>query len=156
MRELVVLVLSGLMLLTTAQVHAEAMSVQVKQAPLRQMPTPFGRIVAKLAYGEQVEQTREQRGWVEVRSESRALSGWLHASALTDEEIELSAGDSDANVGASSSEIALAGKGFSAEVESEYKRKRKLDYTWVDRMERIEVTDSRKQAFLDAGGLLDK
>ena len=55
---------------------------------------------------------------------------------------------------ASSDEVALAGKGFSQEVETEYKKQnRSLDYAWVDRMLTFKVSDADALRFLQEGGL---
>ena len=55
---------------------------------------------------------------------------------------------------ASSDEVALAGKGFSQEIETEYKKQnRSLDYAWVDRMLTFKVSDADALRFLQEGGL---
>jgi hypothetical protein len=57
-------------------------------------------------------------------------------------------------VGASGAEVALAGKGFSKEVEAEYKKQnRELDYTWVDWMGQQTLTAEQLVQFLKQGGL---
>jgi hypothetical protein len=76
----------------------------------------------------------------------------MHMSALTTKTIALQAGKADVKTGATSSELALAGKGFNAKVEAEFKNKNKhIDYKWVDRMEVLAIKPGQMQAFLKQG-----
>jgi hypothetical protein len=130
------------------------MSVQIKEGPVRTTPSFLGTIVAKLSYGEQVEVIQDQGAWKRVAVRGGA-QGWMHASALTTKRIVLKAGVGDVQTSATSGEIALAGKGFSEEVEKQYKKlNRNLDYMWVDRMERFQVTPEQMQAFLKQGNVV--
>jgi hypothetical protein len=82
----------------------------------------------------------------------RKIKGWMHMSALTTKTIALQAGKADVKTGATSSELALAGKGFNAKVEAEFKKKNKnIDYNWVDRMEALVINPGQMQAFLKQG-----
>jgi hypothetical protein len=58
-----------------------------------------------------------------------------------------------ASSSASSNEIALAGKGFSQEVENAYRAEGKLNYTGVDRTETQGVSEQELQSFLAEGHL---
>ncbi|MHB8772809.1 MAG: SH3 domain-containing protein [Syntrophales bacterium] len=130
------------------------MSVQVKEGQVRSSASFLGPIVARLAYGERVEIVQDRGSWLKVALRS-GLQGWMHASALTAKKIVLKAGTGDVQTSATSGEIALAGKGFSEEVEREYKqRNRALDYAWVDRMERFQVSPEQMQAFLKEGNVV--
>jgi glutamate-1-semialdehyde aminotransferase len=76
----------------------------------------------------------------------------MHKSALTTKKVSMSAGTTTAKTAASSDELALAGKGFSAQVEKEYQAKNKnLNFAAVDRMEKIKISPTDMQKFLDAG-----
>jgi len=76
---------------------------------------------------------------------------------LSEKRIVLKAGGRDAQVGASSGELALAGKGFNADVEAEFKaRNRDIDFSWVDRMQAMKVPPERIAAFLQEGGLVSE
>lgn len=66
----------------------------------------------------------------------------------------MSAGTGDAATGASSDEVALAGKGFNAQVEAKMKADGKLDYTWVDRMAAFQVSEDQIALFRAQGKLL--
>jgi uncharacterized protein YgiM (DUF1202 family) len=127
------------------------MSVTVKETQLRATPSYLGRILAVLAYGDRVDVLAEQGGWARVRLDSG--EGWVHLSALTTKRIALQSGSQDVGSGASSGEVALAGKGFNQEVEDKYKQDNHLDYTWVDRMGAFTVTPEQVLVFLEQGGL---
>ena len=126
------------------------MSVQVKEGQLRATPTFLGAIVANVAYGDRVEVLTEQNNWIEVRHQGK--TGWIHTSALTRKQIVLASGDREVGTSASSDELALAGKGFNAQVEAEFKAQNKdIDFTWVDRMEKAVISPQEITAFLKAG-----
>lgn len=146
-------VLVGLMAMVSLAAVAKMMSVQVKDAQIRDTPSFVGKIVGTLAYGDRV-QVQETRGaWARV-SVSSGTTGWMHTSALSSKKIVLSAGQENARVGASSDELALAGKGFNSDVEAEFKKThRNIDFTWVDKMEKINIAPSEMQSFLKEGNV---
>lgn len=128
------------------------MSVQVKSTPLRQTPSFVGKAIATLAYGDRVEVLETQGAWLKVRAP--AATGWTHNSALSTKRIVLRSGAETAQARASSDELALAGKGFNSDVESEYKKQhRNIDFTLIDQMEKTRITDGELQSFLKEGGL---
>jgi len=129
---------------------AQTLSVQVKEGQMRSTPSFLGAIVAKPAYGDRVALIEDRGAWKKVSA--RGVQGWMHASALTTKNIVLKAGAANVQTGATGGEIALAGKGFSEEVEKQYKsQNRSVDFTWVDRMERFKVSPEEMQAFLKQG-----
>jgi hypothetical protein len=129
-------------------------SVQVRTTQLRETPLFLGRIVGAASYGDRVEVIETRGDWVQVR-DAAGRTGWLHASALTEKKIVLAAGQADAETAASGQEIALAGKGFSEEVEGAYRGAHPdLDYTWVDRMAGWTISPTAAAAFVRDGGLV--
>ncbi len=140
--------------LAAAAVQAAQMSVQVKEGVLREKASFLGKPVGNVAYGDRVDVLASQGDWRQVRSASGA-TGWIHSSALDSKRVTLAAASgNDVQLAASSDEVALAGKGFSQEVETEYKKQnRALDYAWVDRMITFKVTDAEALRFLQEGGL---
>ena len=140
--------------LAAAAVQAAQMSVQVKEGVLREKASFLGKPVGNVAYGDRVDVLASQGDWRQVRAASGA-TGWIHGSALDSKRVTLSAASGgDVRIAASSDEVALAGKGFSQEIETEYKKQnRSLDYAWVDRMLTFKVTDSEALRFLREGGL---
>lgn len=129
------------------------MNVQVQSGQLRATPTFLGQVLGTVAYGVSVEVLQTKGDWMQVKS-LQGKVGWLHKSALTTKRVSMSAGTSAAKTGASSSELALAGKGFNSDVEREYKAKNKnLNFAAVDRMETLKIPATEMQAFLKAGAV---
>jgi len=135
-------------------VGQKVLSVQVKKAHIRATPSFLGQIITKLSYGEQVEELIEKGDWVNVKLKRNNSEGWMHISALSRKKIVLKPGASDVEQAASSDEIALAGKGFNKQIEGEFKAgNRDLDFTWIDKMEGIVVSQYQMERFLEEGGL---
>jgi len=82
-----------------------------------------------------------------------SLKGWIHKSALTQKKLVLSPGSGSTSV--SGDEIVLAGKGFNAQVEEQFKQQNQnLNYGWIDKMERnFAVPQQAMQQFLKDGAL---
>jgi SH3-like domain-containing protein len=132
----------------------KAMSVQVRQGQVRATPSFLGKIVATLSYGDRVEVLEEKEPWIKVLPPRKGAPGWMHSSALSAKRIVLKAGAKEAEAAASRGELALAGKGFNADVEAEFKKKhRDVDFTWIDRMQAMNVPQEDIGAFLREGGL---
>ena len=130
------------------------MSVQVKKGQLRSAPSFLGKIVTTISYTKQVEILEEQGAWLRVVVPGTSTEGWMHSSALTKKKIILKPGAEDISQAASSDEVALAGKGFNAEVEEQFKAENpNVNYNAVDRMEKIVVSQKQMQQFLQRGGL---
>lgn len=147
----------GLLLSTPAiSVAAPApsrMNVQVQSGQIRSTPTYFGNVVATLVYGAAVDVLQTKGDWLQVKAPQGQV-GWMHKSALTTKKVAMSSGSTTAKAGASTDELALAGKGFNSDVEREYKAKNKnLNFAAVDLMEKIKIPATEVQAFLQAGGV---
>jgi len=142
----VLLVLSGSVAL------AASMSVQVQKSKVRATPSQLGRAVATVEYGDMVQAGVEQKGWYPVTT-ADGIKGWLHESVLSEKQIAMRAGVTDAAVGVSNDEVALAGKGFNEQVEAKLKADGTLDYTWVDRMAAFNVDPEEILTFRNQGHL---
>jgi uncharacterized protein YgiM (DUF1202 family) len=130
---------------------AQQMSVQVKETQMRAKPSFVGASVAKLTYGTQVTVLEQKGPWIRVRG-TGGREGWVHQSALTTKKVQLASGGKDAATGAGNDELALAGKGFTADVEKTFKEENAdLDFAWVDRMETWVVPAEDAEKFLAAG-----
>jgi hypothetical protein len=133
------------------------MSIQIKKGQLRTTPSFLGKIVAELNYADQVAVLEKKESWLKVRAAVKNAEGWLHASALTSKKIILKPGATDVAQAASSDELALAGKGFSKQVEGEFQSKNpQLDYAWINRMEQMVVSQNQIEQFLVDGKLSPK
>jgi len=143
----------ALFLFATTTWAGEQLNVAVKKATVRSEPRIFAKKLTALSYGDQVEVVDEQRAWYKVRL-ANGSEGWMQQTALTDDDLELSAGDRQVQAVASDEELTLAGKGFNNEVEKEFReRNRDIDFTWVDRMETWNPSDEQLYQFMQQGGL---
>ena len=151
---LIILFLIGLAVTTAIAAQSNLMSIQIREGHLRSKPSFLGKILAVLEYGDRVEALEQKDRWLKVQSIEKKKIGWIHDSALTTKKIILHSGQADVAKAASSDELALAGKGFNQEVEREYNAKHpELDYTWINKMESMVVSQDQIMHFLIEGGL---
>ncbi|GHV86493.1 hypothetical protein AGMMS50230_21010 [Spirochaetia bacterium] len=134
-----------------AQKKGDTMYVNVNSAALKSSTGFFASTTGTVKYGETVRVLAvNNKKWIQVQTTGN-VSGWIAYSSLTTK--RLSAQGNTTN--ASANEIALAGKGFSQETETEYKKNSKtLNYTAVDAMEQITVSDSDLLSFIEEGHLV--
>jgi hypothetical protein len=118
--------------------------VAVQSAALKDSTWFFARELGKLALGTELTLIREDGKWSEVRAGN--LSGWVASSSLSARRVIAS------GTAVTASEIALAGKGFSPDVEMEY-RKNGLDYSTVDAMEQAAIPVDDLLRFITEGHL---
>ncbi len=131
---------------------AETMSVQVRSGQVRATASYLGAVIAELPYGTAVQVETPSKPWIRVKLPD-GRSGWMHESALIRGRLQLRGGET-VQASASVNEVALAAKGFTQQVETEYRKQNPtLKFTWVDRMESYRVTPAEAQAFLRAGRL---
>lgn len=143
----------ALWLVLTQPAAAETLSVAVKAGTLRTTPQIFAPIAATLTYADRVDVLERRGAWARVRAGSRGV-GWIHASALSSKKLALKAGQGTVRSAATEDELTLAGKGFNAQVEKEFRqRNRTLDFAAIDRMEGLTVAPVEIQRFLREGHL---
>ena len=145
-------VLAVLLVLSAGITFAASMSVQVQTSKLRATPSQLGRVVATVQYGETMQIESSQKGWYEVTT-PEGKKGWLHESVLSQKPITMRAGTTDAAIGVSTDEVALAGKGFNEQVEAKLKADKSLDFTWVDRMMAFDINSDQILTFRKQGNL---
>jgi uncharacterized protein YgiM (DUF1202 family) len=151
---IVCLALFGVLFLNAPAEAQSVMSVQVKEGQLRATPSHLGKILVRVSYGDRVTVLEERGDWKKVSLWGRKNQGWMHSSALTNKRIALKVGQGNVGTSVSRDEIALAGKGFSEEVEAEYRKINKnIDYTWIDRMEAMKVSSEQMEKFIADGRL---
>ncbi|MDR1863090.1 MAG: hypothetical protein LBQ67_04120 [Treponema sp.] len=131
----------------SAQAPGGAMYVAVKKADVRASTGFFASLRGTLELGSPVTVLRANGKWTEISSANPALSGWTASAALTGKRISPSGYTPRAG------EVAMAGKGFSAEVEQIYREGEELDYTPVDAMESFAVDERDLYDFLAQGRL---
>lgn len=125
------------------------MYVAVKTVAVKASADFFAQERGTLVYGTSVRVLQEKGKWVEVQTAEASLQGWIAASGLTAKRIIASG----TRTSASAQELALAGKGFSEEVETLYRQEGRFDYDIIDAMENIRVADPDLYRFLFDGHL---
>jgi hypothetical protein len=132
---------------------SDGLVVKVQTTALRKNPQFFASIVANLKAGELLTQVGTAGDWFRVKTAAGAV-GWVHKSAVEVPRYTLLASAGGARTQAAASQAALAGKGFSKQVEDAYKAKNKgANFAGVDRMLQVKVTPAEVKAFLDQGRL---
>jgi uncharacterized protein YgiM (DUF1202 family) len=132
-----------------AQKAGDRLYVNVDSASLKASAGFFGASTETVKYGDEIRVTAVNGKWVEVQK-SGGKAGWIESSKLTSKRIS----NQGNTANASAKEIALAGKGFSPEIEEEYKKGGgKLNYPAVDDMEKASIAESDLFAFIEEGHL---
>ena len=138
---------SSLFAATKSAAKTSVMYVAVQNAAFKEKKSFFSSTVAELSYGQSVKVVNTSGKWVEALLTDSNKKGWIALSSLTKKKIKKS------DFKASTDELALAGKGFSAEVEKNYRKTSSADYVAVDRIESLKVSDSELLKFIDGGNL---
>ena len=126
------------------------MYISVEEAILKEKPSFFGKNTNSVFYGEEVIVLDTKGSWKKVQlTGNSSVFGWISESSLTKKKILVS----ESKVTASADEIALAGKGFNAEIEAEYKKQGTANYDAVDKLEEKSVSFENSLDFMLDGKL---
>jgi hypothetical protein len=139
---------------TAAQsLQGKTMYVAIRTAELKTSRGFFADTVGVLSYGDQVTVLRQDGRWVEVSKAGQPpLTGWIASTSLTTKRITAAG----SGTSASADELALAGKGFSEEVENSYRdsgAQGAANYAEIDAIEAITVSQEELLRFLTEGHL---
>ena len=149
---LMILALSASVIGTVSAALEKEMSIQVQETQLRSLPAYYGAVVATVRYGDRVRILEAKGAWVRAANAANNATGWLHSSALTAKRLAARSGSKAAPTSVSAGELSAAEKGFTEQVEKEYRQKHgAIDFTWVDNMEKIKITPKQSAAFLKEG-----
>ena len=128
-----------------AQNSGTTLYVAAKTVEVKDSSGLFARVLGTLALGEAVTLQQNQGKWVIIRGAS-GLQGWAPADAFSTRRV--SSGSS-----VSASEFALAGKGFTDDLEKTLRSSGEVNYSRVDAMEKNTVSPEELKAFLREGRL---
>ncbi len=133
---------------------SSTVTVRVLTAKVMKAAKFIGPSAATVSRGEQLKVVATQGDWFSVSGKFTG-TGWIHRSSVENRAVALSSKPGGTGSGtASSDEIELAGRGFTPQVESQYRQKNpNLDFAHVDGIEAITLDGSELQAFVDEGGL---
>jgi uncharacterized protein YgiM (DUF1202 family) len=143
----------GLAAAVAAQVNkGQTVYVTAKSLALKAGTGFFAKTVATVTYGDSVTVLAVDGKWAQVRTAARpVVSGWTAQTNLSTKRVTAAGGTGSA----SSREVAMAGKGFSEEVENSYKEdNRDLNYAAVDATEANMVSETDLLKFIEDGRLL--
>ena len=135
----------------------ETMKVTQPNQSLYPDPDFAGTPIAAVPVGAEVAVLQQTGDWYKVEYEGK--SGWLNRQAFPAPATGSKFGLPGMLFGApvketSSDEAALAGKGFTPEVESSYRQKHpEMKFAEVDKVEANRVDPAKLQAFIQEGGL---
>ncbi len=131
--------------------EGETAFIQTRSASLQTEPRLLAKSLQKLSYGDSVQVVSSNADWSKVSTHGR--SGYIHNSALSSRKLILSNKPGLEN-STSDSDISLAGKGFSSEVEKQLAASNQaLNFKAVDAMEKISITEKQTLSFIKAGKL---
>jgi len=129
----------------------KVVTVQVLSAKVTKTPSFLAPTVAKVVRGDQLTSLGEDKDWVNVQTKD-GQSGWINKSSVVDKAVALSTKPGGGAGGVSDDEVALAGRGFSPEVEAAYKKDHpNLDYSHVDKIEKLDVDGGALAKFAAEG-----
>jgi hypothetical protein len=126
-------------------------TVQTLTAKLMKTPSFIGQTSAKLVRGDQLKFEEAQKDWYKATN-AKGASGWINKTAVVEKAVQLSTKPGGGSGGATADEVALAGRGFSKDVEEKYKSEHKdLDFSHVDKIEKLEVEPEELAKFAAEG-----
>jgi len=136
----------------TAVALAATVKVITQEAVIRKDKRFFAPAVIRVPYGSVIQESGREGDWLRVSYQGK--EGWIHVSAVQEQKFQLSSLAGGKAEEASREEVALAGKGFTPEVEKAFREKNpKMRYDLVDQVQAYKVDEQKIQAFLQAGNL---
>jgi hypothetical protein len=131
---------------------AATYKVITQEAVIRKDKRFFAPMVTRIPYGEMTEELERQGDWLRVRYKGQ--EGWLHISAVQEQKFSLSSLAGDRAQESTKEEVALAGKGFTPDVEKAFRNKNpNMRYDWVNQVQSFKISDLQLLEFLRAGNL---
>ncbi len=127
--------------------------VSVKTVTMKSSNGGGAKNVSDLSYGDELKVLSVSGNKIQVQlASNQKKSGWISSNSVTKKKIVKTS--SGGKVSASSSELALAGKGFTEESEKVVESADgEMDYSKVDAIERVTVPDTELESFIIDGHL---
>jgi hypothetical protein len=142
---------AGLLLIASVAAAA-SVTVITQQAMLRQDKRFFAPVVTRVPYGESLHVLGSEGDWLRVYYQNEY--GWIHTGEVVQQKITFSTLTAQPTSGTTQDEVALAGKGFTPEVEEAFREKNpSMRFNLVDEVESFRVSDKTIRAFIEKGNL---
>ena len=128
-----------------------SVTIRVMSAKVMKSPKFVGASAGAVSRGDQLVVKEVKGDWYRVEG---SHAGWIHKSNITEGKVALSStpGGSGGNV--NRDEVELAGRGFTPQVEQQYKDKNpNLDFSHVDSIEKTSIDPTELETFMSEGGL---
>jgi len=155
MRKRMVFVMVMGLLLVSSLALAARVKIVTQEAQIRKDKKFFAPAVAGVPYGTIVDELERRGDWLRVSYQGK--QGWLHVSAVKEQKFSLSSLASQRAEETGSEEVALAGKGFTPQVEMAFRdRNPAMRYDLVDQVRGYRVTEAELLAFIQAGDLREE
>lgn len=151
MKRVLLLLLLGTGIALAAPKVGSTVTIRVMSAKVMKSPKFIGPTSGSVSRGDQLTVKEVKGDWYRVEG---SYSGWIHKSNVTEGKVALSStpGGSGGNV--NRDEVELAGRGFTPQVEQQYKEKNpNLDFSHVDAIEKVSIDPSELEAFVAEGKL---
>lgn len=126
------------------------MYICLNTVDVMEKPSTRSKKVEGLSYGSKVTATEEKNNWTFITlADNKTVTGWVPSGALTKKKVTIKNQASSANA----SEIALAGKGFSSSIEKEYAKNYEINFSDIDYIENLAVSEETNIKFMEEGNL---
>ena len=130
------------------------MTIAIREAQLRSTPSRLSKVVKIVKYADRMAVVQTKGDWMQLSTSDGTTKGWIHSSALTKKKLVFKGGGDEVDSSVTSDEMAQAGKGFNSDVEAEFKARNKdIDFSWIDKMGKIKISDKILRTFLKTGGI---
>lgn len=142
----------GVLLLLTSVAMAASVKIITQQAIIRKDRRFFAPVVISVPYGEVVQQLKREGDWLLVVY--RDKQGWIHISAVQEQKFRFSSLMTSKARETSPDEVALAGKGFTPEIEKAFRKQNpEMKFYLVDQVESLKISNRELQTFVKKGRL---
>ena len=153
MKKKLLLVLLGLFM-AVSFAWAAPYKVITQEAVIRKDKRFFAPMLIRIPYGEMIEELERQGDWLRVSY--KGAQGWLHVSAVQEQKFSLSSLLGERAQESTKEEVALAGKGFTPEVEKAFRDKNSnMRYDLVNQVQGYKVNETQLWDFIRAGNLTE-
>ena len=129
----------------------DSVTIRVLSAKVMKAPKFIGATAGSVSRGDQLVVKEVKGDWYLVEGSS---SGWVHKSSVTEGKVSLSSKPGGSSGSVNRDEVELAGRGFTPQVEEQYRAKNpNLDFSHVDAIEKTEVDSGELETFVAEGEL---
>jgi hypothetical protein len=151
MKRVLLLLLFGAGIAIAAPKIGSTVTIRVMSAKVMKSPKFIGATSGSVSRGDQLVVKEVKGDWYRVEGNT---SGWIHKSHVTEGKVALSSTPGGATGNVNSNEVELAGRGFTPQVEQQYRQKNpNLDFKHVDAIEKTSIDPAELEAFVEEGKL---